>query len=562
MRRLSARRRWYLLGAFWIVVLALGIGGFRQQARAAGIERSFLDTLYLTIQLVTLNYGENSDLNWRLEIARFIAPLVALGTIAQTLSVVFRDEFARFRLRFLSGHTVVLGLGPTGSRIATALADAGRTVVGVDADSKAPGVTELRRRGLTALVSDPADRHLLPTLRLGMARDVVITCGSDAANVTIAQNIRGVDRPLDRPALRCAVQLMDAELCELMRGGDLEDNSAIRVDYFNLHERAARSLLATFSPFEGDREPHLVIFGLGQLGRSLVVAAAQQWAVSGNAKPLRVSLIDRVASGRWEALRLQHPALPDVCAGTALDLDLDAPKSGAVEQFEALLRDDPTWVVVLFEDEANALSAALLTRQTMRDATVPVIVRTRTRHGIGELLAGTDDDPFPGYYVFPFLDHACTPEVVEGGLREEIARALHDDYLTSRGSGRYARPWDELTDDQKESSRRQADDLVENFDSIECDIIPMRHWGVPQLDLSKDEVEQLAALEHRRWLKERRDGGWTYAETRDDVAKTNPLLVEWDDLDRVSRAQQRASVREVPLMLARSGFEAVRRRPQ
>src|SRR4051794_40422422 len=210
MKRLSARRRWYLLGAFWIVVLALGIGGFRQQAREAGIDRSFLDTVYLTIQLITLDYGESSDLNWRLEVARFIAPLVALGTIAQTISVVFRDEFARFRIRFLSGHTVVLGLGATGGRIASGMADAGRTVVGVDARSDAPGVSALRRRGVTVLVSDPADQDLLPALRLGVAREVIVTCGNDATNVGIAHRLRSVSRSPQRAALRCAVQLRDA----------------------------------------------------------------------------------------------------------------------------------------------------------------------------------------------------------------------------------------------------------------------------------------------------------------------------------------------------------------
>src|SRR3954471_7462677 len=140
MRKLSARRRWYLLGAFWIAVLVLGIGGFRQQAREAGIDRSFLDTVYLTLQLITLDYGESSDLNWRLEIARFIAPLVAASTVAQTVSVAFRDEFARWRLRFLSDHTVILGLGATGTRIANAMADAGSVVVGIDKDPTAPGI--------------------------------------------------------------------------------------------------------------------------------------------------------------------------------------------------------------------------------------------------------------------------------------------------------------------------------------------------------------------------------------------------------------------------------------
>src|SRR4051812_15859051 len=555
MRRLSARRRWYLLGAFWIVVLALGIGGFRQQARAAGIERSFLDTLYLTIQLVTLNYGENSDLNWRLEVARFIAPLVAVGTVAQTLSVVFRDELARFRLRFLSGHTVVLGLGSTGNRIANAMAERGRTVVGVDADEKAPGVLALRRRGLTALVADPADPDLLPALRLGRARDVIVTCGSDATNASIAHQLRRVERPAHLPALRCSVQLVDAELCALLRGGDLEDNSLVRIDYFNLHEQAARSLLAVHPPFTDDREPHLVILGLGQLGRSLVVVAAQTWAMGGNPKPLRVSLVDRVASGRWEALRLQHPALPDACTATTLDLDLEAPRPGAVEQFESLLGDTPTWVAVLFEDEATALSAALLARQTMGDATVPIVVRTPTASGIGELLSSADDAVFPAYQVFPYLDRACTPDVVEGGVREQLAHAMHDDYLLRGADGDYAKPWEQLTDDQRESSRRAADDTIAAFDSIGCEIIPMRHWGAPTLTLSEAKIEILAAREHNRWLDERRRDGWTHGATRDDIAKTNPLLAEWPQLDPVAQERQRDTTPDMPVMLARSGFE-------
>jgi len=560
MRRWSARRRWYLLGAFWIVVLALGIGGFRQQAREAGIDRSFLDTVYLTIQLVTLDYGENSDLNWRLEIARFIAPLVALGTIAQTISVVFRGEFVRFRIRFLSGHTVVLGLGATGSRIATAMADAGRAVVGVDAQSDAPGVSALRRRGSLVLVANPSDRDLIPSLRLGVARDVIVACGTDATNVAIAHNLRSVERSPQRPALRCSVQLRDAELCELLRGGDLGDNAPVRVDFFNLHERAARSLLTTYPPFTDDREPHLVILGLGQLGRSLVVAAAQAWAMNGNPKPLRVSLVDRVATGRWEALRLQHPALPEACTATTVDLDLEAPRPGAVEQFESLLADTPTWVAVLFEDEAVALSAALLARQTMGDATVPIIVRTPTTTGIGELLSGADDALFPAYQVFAYLDHACTPEVVEGGVREQLAHAMHDDYLLRGAEGDFAKPWEQLTDDQKESSRRAADDTIAAFESVGCEIIPMRHWGAPHLELSDAKIEILAAREHSRWLDERRGDGWTYGATRDDVAKTNPLLVEWTQLDAAAQERQRETTRDLPAMLARSGFEPIRRR--
>ena len=46
MKLLSdARARWYLLALLWPGLLVLGIGGFLQQARDGGYERSFLATL-------------------------------------------------------------------------------------------------------------------------------------------------------------------------------------------------------------------------------------------------------------------------------------------------------------------------------------------------------------------------------------------------------------------------------------------------------------------------------------------------------------------------------------
>ena len=357
------------------------------------------------------------------------------------------------------------------------------------------------------------------------------------------------------------MQLSDAELCALFRGGDLGGDTATRVDFFNIHDRAARALLGAHAPFDaGDRRPHLVVMGLGQLGRSVVVAAAQHWADGDPAQPLRLSLIDRVATGRWEALCLQHPALRQVCAVTTLDLDLDAPSSASVERFGATLGDDPTWVAVLFDHESVALSAALLTRQLMGDRTVPVVVRTQADAGIGSLLEGSDDGTLPEFHVFPFLDRACTPEIVEGGVREQIARALHDDYLAGGSTGGLSRPWDDLSDDERESSRRAADDLVGAFESVGFDIIPVRHWGGAAVSLESPEVERLSEREHNRWLDERRQDGWTHGAVRDDAKKINPLLVDWSELDRLAKANQRSSVRALPRLLARAGFEPARRR--
>jgi voltage-gated potassium channel Kch len=548
-----------VLAAFWIVMLVLGIGGFQQQAHDTGANRTTLDTLYLTLQLITLDYGGDSDLNWRLELARFIAPMVAASTVLQTLTVVFRDEFARLRLRFMKGHTVVLGLGATGTRIAKALAADGHTVVGIDNDGAAPGVKALRDGDMPVLVGDATDRTLLESARLGVARQVVVACGADATNVAITQAVRATNVGTRRDALRCAVQLSDAEVCALLRGGDLGGDSAVRVDFFNIHERAARALLASHPPFaDGPRAPHLMIMGLGQLGRSLVVAAAQRWAEISPGRALPLTLVDRAATGRWEALRLLHPALAAACSVRLLDLDFEEPSPASVAGFEEALAERPTWVAVMFDDESVAISVALLVRQRMAESSSVVIVRTRADDGIGALVT---TGGFSDLHAFPFLDRACTPEVVAGGVRELLARAMHEDYLARKdtAASEFARPWDELSNEQQESSRNAADDVIEGFASIGYELVPLRRWGAPEVAFSAPEVEALSEREHLRWSNERRADGWTYGATRDNQRKLNPLLVDWLELDHDAKDHQRSSTRALPAMLARAGFEPLRR---
>ena len=101
----------------WTVLLVLGIGGFIQQANDLGTSTSFLDNLYFTLQLAALSYeGDSEAINWRLQVARFVAPVIAASTLLQSASVVFREQFARFRARRARRHTIVCGLGPMGVR--------------------------------------------------------------------------------------------------------------------------------------------------------------------------------------------------------------------------------------------------------------------------------------------------------------------------------------------------------------------------------------------------------------------------------------------------------------
>ena len=109
----SERQRWWVLAGAWFLLLVLGVGGFIQQTDDLDLDNDFLDHLYLTLQLAALDYeGASEAINWRLQVARFAAPGIAAGTLLQSASVVFREQFRRWRARRARGHTVVCGLGP------------------------------------------------------------------------------------------------------------------------------------------------------------------------------------------------------------------------------------------------------------------------------------------------------------------------------------------------------------------------------------------------------------------------------------------------------------------
>lgn len=552
---LAARTRWWILAIGWVVLLVLGVTGFVQQSRDLGLDRNIRDHLYFTLQLATLDFrGAPEAINWRLEVARFVAPALAVGTLLQSASVVFREQFARWRVRFADDHTVLTGLDRAGTRLANALVRGGRRVVVVEGEPSAATLAAMRELKVPVVVGDPTDVDNLLAARVDRARHVVVAGPDDATNVAVAAAVGRIGRTPARPPLRCTTRLSNADLAHLLRAADLSTGRTVRVEFFNLHERAAR-VLVDEHPAPTDRLPHLVVLGLGQFGRAVVVAAAQQWVELGEG-PLAVTMVDRAADGRFHGLVARHPALRDAVDARCITTDLEAPGAAAMDELRAAAAaHPPTLVVSAFENQALAWSAGLVLQQMVGDPT-PIVVRTESDGGLGKLLGEAIDGSIE---TFPIFARACTIDTVDGGVREQLARAIHEDHVARAGrvAALHAH-WDDLDDHDRESSRAAADAMVAQLASVGCELAPLRHWGDVDTPFTDDEVERLAADEHARWKAERESAGWAWGEVRDDGTRRNPLLVEWRELDEHHRDANRAAVRALPTMLARAGFEIVR----
>ena len=87
--------------------------------------------------------------------------------------------------------------------------------------------------------------------------------------------------------------------------------------------------------------------------------------------------------------------------------------------------------------------------------------------------------------------------------REQLdrqAQSIHKRYCNSGAPPNQpsTKHWHELAEDFKDSNRQQADHIDYKARAIHCKVVDEQP-SAPIYELSRDEVELLAKMEHRRW---------------------------------------------------------------
>lgn len=156
-------------------------------------------------------------------------------------------------------------------------------------------------------------------------------------------------------------------------------------------------------------------------------------------------------------------------------------------------------------------------------------------------------------------------ESPDSRLKEVIAQPIHAEYVRNqKAKGETTETnsslvsWEELPEHIKVSNRAQALHIAEKLKAIGCGITELKDRELGEFEFTREEIEQLAPMEHRRWVEERLANGWTVG-PKDIDKKTTPwLLVPYEELPDEEQEKDRESVRGIPKFLAKAGL-AVRR---
>ena len=180
---------------------------------------------------------------------------------------------------------------------------------------------------------------------------------------------------------------------------------------------------------------------------------------------------------------------------------------------------------------------------------------------------------------------------------EKIARKIHENYnKIEDAKGNEVTPYDELAPHYKKSNVRQAKSYPRKLNIVGCEMAPIDD-DREEHKFTRDEIEDLAVMEHKDWCDEKRNTGWIshyeafdeelmaeedliteeefirfneankepedrYSNIepifKDEERHIHPNLVDWEELNEETKDKDRDPVRQMPDILKELGLKIVK----
>jgi hypothetical protein len=489
---------------------------------------------------------------------------------AGVVVIYFWDKIRQIPLMFCRDHVIICGFHEITAPLVRQLKAKKIKTIVIGSDNRSPEAQSIRNYGTVVLSGDPRDPSTLALARINRARTLLALTDSDGINAEIALSAgKLVKIPRSEP-LNCILQIRNPGLWRIIREHALlpRQDKPLRFDFYNPPALSARILLGRFfSPHIGEwssNPPLLVIVGLGKLGENITSRAAREWFDKRKSKEkLHMILIDLEAASLKERLIATYPRLVDAASITAVSIDIQSAEFQKAGFLDLEKPFSPTIAFVCLKDDTAGLSAALTLSHHLKGPDTRIFVRMDHNPSLASLL-GKKVMGETGIVPFNSLSVSSECGMVLGGVRETLARAIHENYVTARLADDPLLddpalvPWERLPPRLKESNRSQAASIVEKLHAIGCDICPMIDWSSARFSFTPGEVEYLAEQEHVRWLHEMNTKGFSFGATKDENAKTHPSMIPYENLSEDEKEKDRETVRMIPYYLSLIDFQVYR----
>ena len=248
----------------------------------------FWESLYSTLRLFVFERDEEFPESRPLIFIFFAAPLIALSAAGAAVTYLFRLS-PQVRLRWLSDHVVVCGVGRAGKLIAGALCERGVPVVGIDRGPPEAFDDFCAERRTPMLFGDFHSRALLARAGADRARSVIFASGDDLANLEGAVGAYERLRSEHGPTRLIWAHIANERLADTARLV-MRTSGRVGIRFFDTYRIAASRMIARYfsrGQRRGIREVN--ILGFGKFGRDLLEVLVRDLA---DDEPIKLRVID------------------------------------------------------------------------------------------------------------------------------------------------------------------------------------------------------------------------------------------------------------------------------
>jgi hypothetical protein len=282
-----------------------------------------------------------------------------------------------------------------------------------------------------------------------------------------------------------------------------------------------------------------------------------------------VTIVDPRAADVRRSRAQRCPALGESVDYTVIDPGLasDIRVLPVAELAAAEARSPISMAYVCVDNDARAMALAVSLQALFRREgwnTGPIFTRLMNGGALPEVpeaIGGAASAGLVGFGGTGDFAHAIG---LFDGDSDAMPRAFHEAYRRTAPQHAVAnQPWEDLAEELRESNRRLLIHLPAKLATAGADVAtwlsrngpasrPGADLPLPDLESNPALLEELAALEHARWMMERHLGGWQHGAKRDNGRRRHPDLKPYAELEEKVRDYDRAMVREAWAVLGSS----------
>lgn len=566
--------RWGTLILLSLVTYALGCIGFKEFLSETGQKYTWFDIAYLSLQLFFLESGyQTGKIPLTLEISRFMASIITISALLETLAAVFHEQLLEFRVGMLSKHIVISGLNESSLSIARGFRTMRKKVVILAQSLDNNLIPQCENLGIKIIQGSGTSIETLHRVKADKAHIVIALETEDGANAEMAVHCCELVRNKRKDALTCYTHIEDPHLVYLLREREIltEDTDAFRLQFFNVSDLNVRLLLGKYpavNMIENCVAESLLIVGFGRIGQGVLIRFAHRiYSMNSESKQKsKILIIDRAAQDKWMRISCMYPRINNCCEVITLDMDIASAEFYQANFFKRAKQQKIliSRAYVCLSKESDSLSCALILHQKFRDQKTQIVINMKNKRGIGRILSGIDRRRDDNLKIFSLEEEVSSPDILLKSTHEILACAIHEEYsreLLRNNKNAIVTSWNDLSEELKEANRLQADSYGKKLESVSCIIIPITDWEEDLFEFSNDELEMLSQGEHERWMHSKIEQGWRHgAQGKDMERKLHPMLVNWEFLTNEQKEMNRQAIKVIPKILASVGLGVIRSR--